>query len=105
MSRFGAANKPAGLFRVFCRSEVGAKSFSVIMDDPEFMFEPVSDKHRHLSQTLVKRILSVSYWSTREPGSLLSVDFGICLSVSRRVRIAKSDCQLRHVCLSVRPFA
>ena len=62
MSRFGTANTPAGPFRVFCTSEVGAKSFSVIMNDPEFIFEPVSDEHRHLSQTLIKRKLSVSYW-------------------------------------------
>jgi len=62
MSRFSTAIMPAGLFRVFCRSEVGAKLFSVIMNDPEFMFEPVSDEHRHLSQTLIKRKLSVSYW-------------------------------------------
>ena len=104
MSRFSTANMPAGLFRVFCRSEVGAKSFSVIMNDPEFIFERLSDEYRHLSLTLIKRKLSVSYWSTWEPGSLLSVDFGICLSICRRFLIAKSDYQLQHVCLSVCPF-
>jgi len=41
MSRCGTANMPAGLFHVFCRSEVGAKLFSVIMNDPEFIFVPV----------------------------------------------------------------
>jgi len=98
MSRFSTANMPAGLFRVFCRSEVGAKSFSVIMNDPEFIFE-----HRHLSQTLIKRKLSVSYWPTWDPGSPLNVDFGICLSVCRRFRIAKCDYQRHHVCPSARP--
>ena len=75
MSRFSTANAPAGHFRVYCRSEVDAKTFSVITNDPEFIFEPVSDEHHRLSQTLIKRKLSVSYWSTREPGSPLECRF------------------------------
>jgi hypothetical protein len=63
MSRVITANAPAGLFRVFCRSEIGAKSLCVIMSDPELIFEPVSVES-HLSQKLIKRKLSVSYWST-----------------------------------------
>ena len=69
--RVCTANGPAGLFRVLCRSEVGAKSFSVIMNAPEFIFQVVSDKDYPLSQTLIKLTLPVSYWSIWGPGSPL----------------------------------